>query len=85
MANDLDQFVGRRGSCQSKRRRAHLNVGCWNMRRQVEAEGAETSVVRPSGRGMTVDWKAALMVYELKKYDVNVAGISETKWFGQEV
>ena len=34
---------------------------------------------------MTVDWKAALMVYELKKYKVNEAGISETDWFGQAV
>lgn len=56
------------------------------MRALVEAEGPiETSVVRPSGRGVTVSWKAALMVRELKKYNVKVAGISETKWFRQAV
>ena len=52
----------------------------------MEAEGPiETSVTRPSGRGVTVDRKASLMVQELKKYGVNVTGISETKWFGQAV
>ena len=32
------------------------------------------------GRGTC---KASLMVHEFKKYRINIAGISETKWFGQ--
>ena len=44
----------------------------------------ETSVVRPMGRGVTVDRKTALMVHELKKYDMNITGISEMKWFGHD-
>ena len=56
------------------------------MRTLVEAEGAiKTSVVRPSGRGVAIDRKVALIVGEFKKFDVNVAGISETKWFGKVV
>ena len=56
------------------------------MRTLVEAEGPiETSVARPSRRGVAVDRKVSLMVRELKKYEVSVAGISETKWFGQAV
>ena len=52
----------------------------------VEAEGpTETTVLRPSGREVTIDWKASLMVHELKKYKVNAAGISESKWFGEAV
>ena len=64
----------------------HLRIGCWNMRSLVEAEGpVETSVVRPSTRGVAVDRKVSFLVRELKKYDVQVTGISETKWFGQAV
>ncbi len=56
------------------------------MRTLVEAEGPiETSVVRPSGRGVTVDCKVSLLVRELRKYGVHMAGISKTKWFGQAV
>ena len=67
-------------------RRSRLNVGCWNMRTLVEAEGnIATSLARPGSRGMTVDRKATLMVQELKKYRMNLTGISETKWFGQNV
>ena len=56
------------------------------MLEHVHTEGpVETSVGRPSGRDVTVDRKAALMVYKLKKYKVSVAGISETNWFGQAV
>ena len=50
------------------------------MRSLVEDEGSvETSVVRPSTRGVAVDRKASFLVRELKKYDVHVTDISETK------
>ena len=56
------------------------------MRTLGEAEGPiETHVARPSGRGVAVDRKVSLMVRELKKYEVSMTGISETKWFGQAV
>ena len=32
-----------------------------------------------------MDRKVDLMVEELEKYSISVTGISETKWFGQEV
>ena len=39
------------------------------MRSLVEAEGpVETSVVRPSSRGVAVDRKVSFLVHELKKY-----------------
>ena len=73
-------------SYQEQWRQRKFSVGCWNMRTLVEAEGPiETSVARPSGRGVAVDRKVSLMVRELKKYEVSVTGISETKWFGQAV
>ena len=56
------------------------------MRTLVESEGPiETSLARPGGRGVTVDRKASLMINELKQFKVNIAGISETKWFGAAV
>ena len=83
MASESDHRVLKQDGCAGKRR-SRLSIGCWNMRTLVEAEGnIETSVVRPSARGVAVDRKATLMVQELKKYRMNITGISETKWFGQ--
>ena len=66
--------------------RSRLNIVCWNMRTLVEAEGSiTTSLSRPGSRGVAVDRKAILMVQELKKFRMNTTGISETKWFGQNV
>ena len=42
-------------------------------------------MVKKSGRSVMVDRKAALMVHELKKYSVSIAGIRETKWFGKDL
>ena len=65
-------------------RRSGLNLGCWSMRTLVEAEGhVATSLARPGSRGVKVDRRATLMVQELKKCRINLTGISETKWFGQ--
>ena len=63
-------------------RRSRLNVGCWNIRTLVEAEGnIATSLARPGSRGVRVDCtcEAIFMVQELKKYRINLTGISETK------
>ena len=65
--------------------RFRLNLACWNLRTLVQGEGSvDTAVSRPD-RGVAVDRKADSMVKELKKYSISVTGISETKWFGQEV
>ena len=85
MAKAKNYLSRKRGNCHYKRHR-EISVGCWNMRTLVEAEGrVETSVVRKSGRSVVVDRKAALMVHELKKYGVSIAGINETKWFGKDL
>ena len=44
-----------------------------------------TAATRKSGRVVAVDKKAAFMVQEFRKYGARIVGISETKWFGQEV
>ena len=56
---------------------------CWNMRSLVQNEGSiETATMRPGARGMAVDRKADMLVQELKKYQIRITRISETKWFG---
>ena len=65
---------------------SEVSVGCWNMRSLVESEGPkETSVSRPGGRGVAVERKASFMVREMRRFGVNIMGISETKWFGAAV
>ncbi len=34
---------------------------------------------------MAVDRKTSFMIQEFRKFGMNVVGISETKWFGQDV
>ena len=52
----------------------------------MESDGTlEIAVARKGGRGAAVDRKASFMVQELRKFGMNVVGISETKWFGQGV
>ena len=52
----------------------------------MQNEGSiETATTRPGARGVVVDRKADLIVQELKRYQISITGISETKCFGQEV
>ena len=82
---DSDQQSEDHGNHDCRHRR-RLNIGCWNMRTLVQSEGSiETRVVRPSSTGVTVDRKTTLMVQELKRFGMNITGISETKWFGEAV
>ena len=75
-----------KGSYREQWRQRQFSVGCWNIRTLVEAKGPiETSVARPSRRGVAVDRKVSLMERELKNYEVSMTGISEIKWFGQAV
>ena len=74
------------GSNSHSSRHSKLSVGSWNMRTLMKSEGPiETSFARPGGRGVTVDRKASLMINKLKQFKVNIAGISETNWFGAAV
>ena len=36
-------------------------------------------------RGVQVDRKVNLLVEELRRFEIRITGISETKWFGQDV
>lgn len=64
----------------------YLQVGCWNVRILVEADGDIcTGMSRPGGRKLVVDRKVEFLVRELRRFKMSIVGISETKWFGQAV
>ena len=60
-----------------------LNVGCWNMRSLVEAEGSVATA--STWRCVQVDHKINFLVRELRCFDMHITGISETKLFGEGV
>ena len=65
-----------------------LNVACWNVSSLVENDGAvETARARKDERALkgSTDTKVVLLAWELRRYDICAAGISETKWFGSNV
>ena len=75
---------------QSKRN--CLSVGSWNVRTLVESTGDECVCRKRSVKACSqrddpglVDRKLDLLVRELKRYRVSVAGIQESKWFGSDV
>ena len=68
-----------------------LVIGSWNVRTLVESSGDETICSkRTAGRMLSessgvVDRKLDLLVRELKRFGVSVAGIQESKWFVSDV
>ena len=81
------------GSMKQKSKR-YLIVGTWNVRTLVESTGDERicrkrpvqlNKHRNHDDHGKVDRKLDLVVRELKRYRVSVAGIQESKWFGSDV
>ena len=62
-----------------------FSFGAWNIQSLVESEGPIAIYVARSGSSVAVDKKALFMVQEFKRFGVRVAGIIDTKWFGQHV
>ena len=64
----------------------NLTICSWNVRSLTEISG-DIRISRRNGppSNSTVDRKLDLLVGELKRYRVSVAGIQETKWFGSDV
>ena len=73
----------------AKKKKKFLFAATWNVRLLVESSGdirvcrAARSAALNGGGG--VDRKLDLLVDELEKYRVDVAGLQETKWFGSDV
>ena len=62
-------------------------VGSWNVRTLVESRGdLQVCRKRPVGEvSESVDRKLDLLVKELQRYGVAIAGVQESKWFGADV
>ena len=80
---------------KSKRNRNSLVVATWNVCTLVECSGDERICRKQimgvakhsnhSNKPEKIDRKIDLLMGELWKYGVYVAGIQETKWFGKNV
>ena len=68
-------------------RRNVLYVGTWNVRSLVETSGdRRVCCSRRVAYGDTgVERKLDLLVKELARYCISIAGIQETKWFGSDI
>ena len=71
-------------SMSTGRRRAWF-IGTWNVRSLVDTEGSiETARLR-SKRLDSEDRKIDLVIRELNRYNIKIAALQETKWFGSHV
>ena len=83
----------RLGSCLSRKKllrqkQYKLSIACWNVRSLVEnEESLETARVRQDERALkgSVERKVVLLIWELKRYNIYAAAISETKWFNNSI
>ena len=73
----------RAAGCSHNHRHSWLAIGSWNLHSIVESEGSVATA--STRRGVQVDRKVNLLVEELRCFEISIAGISETKWFGQDV
>ena len=66
-----------------KRKPSSWHLGSWNVRSMVDIEGP---VEIASSRGdREEDRKVDLIMREMRRYNVKVTALQETKWFGSEV
>ena len=72
---------------EHRKGRKNLTLCTWNVRTLVESTGDVRICRKRQGqnKGNGVDRKLDLLVGELKRYGISVAGIQETKWFGTDV
>ncbi len=63
-------------------KKQNLRVATWNVRSLVENMGSIETASRR--RNVVEDKKIVRVVDHLKRYDIDIAGIQETHWFGDE-
>ena len=84
----LGQDVIKSTSRRKRLGRRALLLATWNVRSLVESYGGDARICRSRQSPencATVDRKLDLLVRELRRYDVSVAAVRETKWFGADV
>ena len=82
-AEDLHSSRGKQHHALRARRKRPQTwlVGTWNVRSVVDAVGLLAIASRKQNGQRGEDRKVDLVVRELKRYNVKVAGLQETKWF----
>ena len=66
-----------------KRKHSSWHLGSWNVRSMVDTEGPVE--IASSGEDRGEDRKVDLMVRVMRRYNVKVTALQETKRFGSEV
>ena len=52
----------------------------------LDSEGNfKTSLSQRSKKSVSVDRKVELLIREFQRYRISIAGVSETKWFGNDI
>ena len=66
---------------KGKSRAAIVRVATWNVLSLVESEGS-VSAATTCGRHVAEDRNIVRVVETLRRYNIDVAGLQETHWFG---
>ena len=69
----------------SKKKRRRITTASWNVRSLVEDTGDPRVCRRSSTSHSGVDRKLDLLADELRVHGIDLAGIQETRWFGNDV
>ena len=82
-----DLHTSRVRSCCAHRAKSKpfWRLGTWNVRSLVDAEGSVNTARQGRDVCHAEDRRVDLVVRELKRYDVKVAALQETLWFGSAV
>ena len=70
---------------RAKRRCTAWYFGTWNVRSLVDNEGTVETARLSSEMSEPEDRRIDLVIRELSRYNINVAALQETKWFGKQV
>ena len=70
---------------RAKQRRKAWYFGTWNVRSLVDSEGTVETAKLSSEKNESEDRRIDLVIRELNRYDIKVAALQETKWFGNHV
>ena len=70
---------------RAKRKCKAWYFGTWNVRSLVDNEGTVETARLSSERSESEDRRIDLVIRELNRYDIKVAALQETKWFGNHV
>ena len=70
---------------RARKRSKTWRIGKWNVCSMVDTQGMEAIASRRQDGQRGEERKVDLIVREMKRYNVKVAGLQETKWFGCDV